>query len=675
MPIQRSAFVASVGAALICAAVAAAQPPQNPTPAPPPNRQVFRLGVELVQVDAVVTDARGRHITDLTAEDFEVLQDGRLQQVSTFAYVPTNPASVPAGLSAGGPPGPIRALTREQVRRTIAIVVDDLSLSFESAARARDVLKGFLDKQMQRGDLVAILKTGSGSGALQQFTSDRRILDAAVDRVRWNTLSVMEATGDPLSQVGEETRLNELRDEMVSTGALGTLRYIVRGIADLPGRKAVVLLSDGLHVRHDDLARVMDLLQPVIDAANRAGVVVYTLDTRGLFVTGPRAADPGPGASAARAVHLRETQDAFGILADETGGLFLRNSNDLTGSMQRALDDQQGYYLLGYVPAALTFKGNRNQFHTLSVRVKRKDLRVRSRKGFFGVSDRDRAPQTPANRMAAAVMSPFAGGDVRLRLSSFFALAEKTGPVVLSVMHVDARDLTFTREADGMRAADAEVLAVTFDEDGRAADQNSRRFTFRMAEEAYTRALNRGFVYRIRVPLKRPGPYQMRVALRDVRGDRIGSASQFIEIPDVKKGRLALSGLVIDGSKERARTETDNAVDEEDPGPTVALRTFRQGTDATYFCEIYNAQRGRDGKTRLDSASRLFRDGVEIFKGTPRAVEPPPDPRRPVVASGILQFLGNMTPGSYILQLSVTDRLAKKHSSVTQTIDFEVVQR
>src|SRR5687767_1145797 len=99
MPIQRSAFVASVGAALICAAVAAAQPPQNPTPAPHPNRQVFRLGVELVQVDAVVTDARGRHITDLTAEDFEVLQDGRLQQVSTFAYVPTNPASVPAGLS------------------------------------------------------------------------------------------------------------------------------------------------------------------------------------------------------------------------------------------------------------------------------------------------------------------------------------------------------------------------------------------------------------------------------------------------------------------------------------------------------------------------------------------------------------------------------------------------
>lgn len=638
-------------------------------------RQVLRIGVDLVQVDATVTDARGRHVSDLTMEDFEILQDGRPQKIATFAYI----RNVPAAPSAGGataavrPATPAPALKPDQVRRTIAVIVDDLGLSFESTYRAREVLRHFLDKQMQRGDLVAILRTGAGSGALQQFTSDRRVLDAAVERVRWN----MMARVAPFSAGGEaEQGMERSRNELFTAGTLGAIDYVIRGIGSLPGRKSVIVLSDGFRLVDADgtYGRVSDALRGLVDAANRAGVVLYTIDMRGLMTTGPSAEDTAPEQTEARREELSATQDGLHVLAHETGGLFLRNSNDLAAGVQRALDDQQGYYLLGYAPDQSTFGAGRPRFHRLSVRLKRPGLRVRSRRGFLGVPDRATPPPTPVNRMVGAVTSPFAGGDVRLRLTSFFGHDEKLGAVVLSVMHVDTRDLTFTAQPDGTQSAEVETLAVTFDEDGRVADQNSRRYTFNMPADVHARSLAHGLVYRIRVPIKRPGPYQLRIALRDVGGDKIGSASHFIDVPDLKKKRLTLSGLVVEGSKRRSELGADNTVDAGDPGATVAMRTFRQGTEATYFSEIYNAQRGRDGQPQVESSTRLYRDGVEVFKSEPRAVHPLQDPKRPPIAAGLLQFGPGMTPGSYLLELTVVDKLAKKNNRATQTIDFEVIR-
>ena len=638
---------------------------------PPRGGDVLRVGVDLVQIDATVTDARGRHVTDLSAEDFEVYQDGRLQRVTTFAYVR---GSSPRENAAHLPTAPVRArpLAPDQVRRTIAIIVDDLGLSFESMARARDVLRAFVDKQMQPGDLVAIIRTGAGSGALQQFTSDRRVLDAAIERVRWNFMS----RASPFSAAGGLDWFEAQRNEHFTAGTLGAIHYVIRGVGELPGRKSVIVLSDGFRLMDAEghPGRVLDDLHRLVDAANRAGVVIYTVDTRGLTAAGPLASDTAPDAADARKEELLATQDGLGYLAAETGGLFLRNNNDLTGGVQRALDDQQGYYLIGYTPARETFASPRPRFHKISVRVKRAGLRVRSRRGFLGISDRAAPPATPANRMIGAVMSPFAAGDIRLRLSSYFGQVEKIGAVVLSVMHIDARDLTFTRQqGDGSHTAEVETLAVTFDEHGAVADQNSRRFTVTLTDEALARAMKAGFVYRMRVPLKRAGPYQLRIALRDVAGDRIGSASQFLEIPDVRKGRLTLSGLVIDGSKSGTPSNADNVVDDADPRATVALRMFPQGSDAAYFCEIYNAKPGRDGRLQLESETRLYRDGVEVFKGTPRPVTRAADGR--VMTGGLLTFPAAMAAGEYILEVIVTDKAPKKPVRLTRTIDFEIVPR
>ena len=668
-PLMPSAAV--VVAATTIIVIAGSSPTAHPTPQVPARpAPTIRVGVDLVRIDATVTDERGRHVPDLGIRDFEVLQDGRRQTISTLAYVPADDSS-PFTSGGATPPGVVRSPSANEVRRTIAIVVDDLGLSFESTYRVREMLRKFVDHEVQPGDLVAILRTGAGMGALQQFTTDRRMLHAAVEHVRWNMMARVPA-------FRAVDALDAFRNEVFSAGTLGAIQYIVRGVSELPGRKSVVVLSDGFRLADADrrYGRVWESLRSLVDSANRAGVVIYTIDTRGVVAAGPAAEDGSLESADARLVDLRATQDGLDVLAADTGGLFLRNANDLEGALRRTFDDQRGYYLIGYVPDSATFSEWTPRFHSLRVRVTRPGLRVRSRRGFFGRSDEGRHPQTAANRMVSAVTSPFSGGDIRLRLSSLFAQIEKVGPVVQSYMHVDARDLQFSDEPDGTRSAKIEVLAVTFGDNGEVADQKGQQYTVRLSPERYAKALQHGFIYTLRVPIKRAGPYQLRMALRDVNSDHLGSATQFIEVPDVKKGRLTLSSVIVQAAADvqpaAASDATTDGVEDVDPLASVALRTFRQGTAVNYGCYIYKQRISSSGQ--LEYQVRLYRDGTEVLRTEPHLVGTPMDNAEDPFAGGVLKLGQEMTPGTYVLEVEVTDRLAKKHSRATQTVDFDVIK-
>src|SRR4051812_30142715 len=165
-------------------------PVPAPKPTPPADDDVVKISTNLIQIDVSVTDAKGKPVTDLRPEEVEIYENGHKQQITNFSFVPSvNAGAVktqPTSKVAVPVPIPQQALRPEQIRRTIALVVDDLSLSFESANQTRRALKKFVDEQMQEGDLVAIMRTGAGVGALQQFTSDKRLLYAAIEKVKWN---------------------------------------------------------------------------------------------------------------------------------------------------------------------------------------------------------------------------------------------------------------------------------------------------------------------------------------------------------------------------------------------------------------------------------------------------------------------------------------------------------
>jgi hypothetical protein len=230
-----------------------------------------------------------------------------------------------------------------------------------------------------------------------------------------------------------------------------------------------------------------------------------------------------------------------------------------------------------------------------------------------------------------------------------------------SFLHVDGSALTFTNEPDDWHQAQFDVVAVTVGEDGSIVDEVSRVDRLRVRGEGYQQVLKAGFVYMLTVPIKKPGAYQLRVALRDQTSELVGSSSQFVDVPDMKKRRLELSGILLNA------TQSDLS---------AAVRQFRQGENMQYSFVVYNPRVDpATGQPQLQTQVRVFRDGQPVFTGRAQrfTLNNPPDITRLSGASAI-KLGGDMTPGEYVLQLIVTDLLAgDKYATTSRWVDFKIV--
>jgi VWFA-related protein len=726
---------------------------QVPSATPPKETSAqderVRIITNLAQVDVVVTDKDGKQVTDLRPEEFELTEDGKKQPITNFSYI-SNPSA--AGSSAtlqptttgssstkGADPTvvPPARLRPEQVRRTIAFLVDDLGVSFESMAFVRKALRDFVDTQMQPGDLVVILRT-SGSGAQQQFTTDKRLLYSAIENIRWlprgrgdvSAFGNISPTQNQQTDVMTREYMQDMqafRSESLALGTIGTLNLVLRNLVDKPGRKSVVLFSENFRLtdyNNQRSERLVAEMRKLADYSNRASAVVYTLDTSGVQPLNSTAAESplgaqvipelgmngagGPPPTGSRAgaaassgdrsgeaglralgaltdsarITYFESQGVLKYLADLTGGLNIRNTNNLGSGIERILEDQKGFYLLGYRPEESTIDPQTGQRRALkiSVKVKRPGLRVRARSSFYGLTDEEKTVErrTRDQQLQAALISPFAG-DVRLRLTSLFGDDQGTNSFVRAMIYVDARDLKFSEEPDGNRKANIDIVVLTMDSAGRIVDQAARTETISAKGGAYNRALQQGLTYSLNVPVKQAGAYQVRIAVRDIASEKTGSASQFVEVPDLAKGGLTLSGIILSGMSMKAAME--NAKEEPDPQAGPAVRRLRHGMVLDYGYVIYNAQLEKaTNKPQLTTQLRLFRDGKVLFTGrvAPFDLTGQTDMKR-LIAGGRLQVGTEMVPGDYALQVIVTDEVIKEKSrerrrTATQWIDFEVVK-
>jgi VWFA-related protein len=704
-------------------------PPSSQTPPataaqqqlPPPSEpeDVVRITTNLVQIDAVVT-RDGKPVTNLKAEDFEISDNGRPQTITNFSYISNLPAtaSVKAAAKAGpkdktAPPMPPAVIRPQDVRRTIAVVVDELGMSFESITFVKKQLRSFI-QDLPPNDLVAIIRTGGEMGALQQFTNDRRVLENAVNQVRWNRCSRVGVDVFPrMGSMGSSS--NQLCSLESGRGTLASINFSLRGMSYLPGRKAMVVLSDSLPIQDQELSRLeqsLDIsgvaadttpqsdsnsafpasgvsyraeLQRVAELAIRASVVIYGVDTRGLQYTGPTAADQVGGNSRAvpsqlssimrsRQALLDSGREGSELIARQTGGFLVRNSNDF--GLKRVLEDQQGYYLIGFRPGEATFDG---KFHHLKARVKPAGLTVRTRAGFYGYTDEEARPPklTAQDRMNNALLSPFGASEIPFSLTSFFVDDASAGPLLRSFLYLSPRDLTFS-ETGARHVASFDLKGLLFGGEGRVRGDRVQSVTVRLSDPAYERAQTRGLIYSFDMPTKQTGTFQFRVAVRDVSSSRIGAAGQVVEIPDLRKGQLALSGIV-------ARDVT-NLVTASQPAqataPEVSLgnpawRQFKQGSTLVFAYAIYNA--GLDAATRLPrltAQTRVFRDGKAIFTGSPQPVDVKGQTDLHRIATTYALELGSeMLPGEYVVQIIITDNSVDgKPRATTQSIDWEVVK-
>jgi hypothetical protein len=368
---------------------------------------------------------------------------------------------------------------------------------------------------------------------------------------------------------------------------------------------------------------------------------------------------------------IRDAQQSLAYLTEQTGGFAVVNTNDLADGLSRIGNDVRDYYVVGYEPARDTFASDRKlaRQHTIAVKVRRAGVRVRTRKTFIGVSDPERpsVPPTPAEALVRAAQSPFSSASIDLHTTNLPGYSPARGMFVRTVLHLDGHGLTFSSDAAGTSAATVDLVGLVFDSDGAQVNTINTGFTVTLDRRAAEQVVQHGLVYTTRVPIDKPGGYQLRFAVRDRRSGAIGSGGAFVSMPNVAGGAFALSGLVLRAGQPDASTESLDS-DRFSIPPTDAVRVYAPGTRLAYSYEIYNA--GRD----VEVSPTLWR-GEDKLATLPSVTHVAPEGAAVIAATNGLTLAEGLSPGTYVLQLAATSddsKRAKKDRAAVQRIAFDV---
>ena len=397
------------------------------------------------------------------------------------------------------------------------------------------------------------------------------------------------------------------------------------------------------------------------DEALRAGLVIHVLDINGL---------------------TSQFQSGESILAKKTGGVTVKNSNFFVSGLGYLKEEMKGYYMISYVPPANTFKPrNRDKYQRVKIKVKRKFSEIHTRDGFYGttMSPENARPDKNGVPLREAIFSPFLYEDLKVHLASGYAKDPETGYFLRSWVHLESLDLVFIDEQDGGHAFSLEIATVTTDINGRIHDSKIGTFDGYIQNEYLDGIKRKGISFDLYLPVKEPGAYYVRIAVKDRASGKIGTAYRFLEIPDLKKKRLSLSSIFVLNNE----VGVSGIGSEDTEGSTLllsgqegrkspAVRSYLPGEGFDYAVFVYNSKKKKG--VELEAQFILFKDDEEFLRGDiiPISFENTDDFFSiPIVRK--LLFKETIDPGNYVFQLTVTDKQAKKKDSIaTQVIDFEI---
>ena len=686
---------------------------QKQTQAPPPAQtdEVIRVKTELVQTDVMVFDKQGHFVDGLKREQFELNVDGKPQPISFFEQVKAGSSKERAQLASltGNPAAEKTTAINDTRGRTIVFFIDDLHLALDSLGRTRKMLSQFIDNEMNENDRVAIASTSGDIGFLQQFTDNKSVLRAAAGRLTQHPYKVRDMTDvttpmteymaltierkdDPgvlnfyidqcLSdayplrytraacevQVKSRARLILLQAASVILNTYTALESLMRSSAQMSGRKLVFFISDGFLL--DTGPRNADprgKLSQITDAALRAGVVIYTIDARGLFTGQLDATNNVPFDKQNRleSTSLREgpaSQDALNALAGDTGGRALRNQNYFDKWVNKVLEETSNYYLLAWRP--FNEGQTTSNFKNISARViDHPEFTVRLPKGFLRTNPVPvpkptatvQVPAQPHQELQQALTALYPKHEIPLSLSAVFLDTPDHGPVLTASVRV-ANDGLAYEGVEGKQVAAVDVVGVVVNDKGKPAGTFQTQLKINSSGSNNPAQEDSATIYNYRVPLT-PGLYQVRIATRDNKSGQVGSAQQWIEIPDLSLHRLSLSSLLLGlqnvGGTKAGAAET----------PQVQFSTdhrFARNSHLRFLTFIYNAALGLDGKSspNLWLQARLLRGG-QIVKTTPMKSVPVASQDFLRIPFGGEITLDSIPPGQYILEITVDDQIAK----------------
>jgi VWFA-related protein len=671
---------------------AAQEPPAERTPS-------FPSQVSAITVDAVVVDAAGAPIRGLVRDDFTILEDGRPQTIVGFearylqAWPPVteDPSASPLrGTNVGSAAG-----------RVLVVVIDDLNLKPRTATEVRTALAAWIRAAPRPDDEVTLITTSGEIWWTDAVGAGREDLLAVLERLKAHyrgdlALTAEEASlmesgagsvlnrvarrlaeahqcsvcsycGDPLASCraaaasGAHLAHLELRRRL--DALLGTLERLARSLAPIPGRKSVLVVSEGFPREQT----MEDRYRAVIDAAQRANTSVYFTGARGL--TGPSGFDvesespsaPGDIASMSMESNVLAFAGAE-KLSEETGGAMTK-SNDLAAGLERAAADVSAYYLLGYQPEPSAS----GKWHRLEVRVDRPGATVRARRGYRAGPPALPSPVPPsdvkgkgARRELQAVIDAALAGGTRDAIPLRMALGVRGpdgagGARVQVVVELDASKLQMDATATGAKAAvELTILAV--------ARERPSVVPLREWIDLGLRRRDVGWLDLVRELRLPPGVIQVRASVRDRAGTAAGTARARIDVPDVAAPYLSTPILT-------DRTQPPPSPGQPPPLVPTARRHFARGGVVHCQYEVFGFG-GRD----MPGVPRVA-GGYTLKAGDGRVIESVPPTAIATDSHHVVRRITfpteRLDPGAYELLLTVEDRLAQRAFSTREAFVVE----
>jgi VWFA-related protein len=662
---------ARIAGSIVLSMAAALTSAQMPPP-PAQHTPTFKLEVNYVEVDAVVTDQQGSFVRSLTKDDFQVYEDGKPQTISTFAIVDIPIERADRPLFAAQPIEPdVMTNARPFDGRVYVMVIDDLHMRFERAPRAKMAARQFIQRNLGANDLMAIVHTAGLTSAAQEFTSNKRLLLTAVDRLQGRkipspTLS-RGASSDPIRDPDEAERAFNARN------SLRTLKNVADWLGGVRGRrKTILFLSEGIDYDvHDPFNNmsasvIMDETREVIAAAMKSNVSIYGIDPRGLTDLGdeviglqnlPIVDDgivTGIGPGSLRN-DVRLAQDSLRVLSDETGGFAAVNRNEFATAYARVVKDNSSYYVLAYYPPTSTPDG---KFHTIDVRVTRPGLTVHARKGYASPKGKPTATPASAASGTSAVVRDALNSPIPvsgLTLHVFAAPFRGSGATASVLLGTELRGRDLKLGPDDK----VELSYFAIDAQGKTRGANANTVTLALKPETRARVEQTGVRLLNRLDLP-PGRYQLHVAANDGEGGKVGSVVYDLEVPDFTKGPLLMSGLVLSSmaGSQAPTARGDEQLTPVLPGPPVALREFPQNDELALFAEVYDNQAG--SPHNVDIVATVTSDeGKVVFKNEETRASSEIRGKRGGYGYVTRVPMNDLPPGTYVLKVEARSRLGQ----------------
>jgi VWFA-related protein len=537
----------------------------------------FRVPVDVVVVNVAVTDSQGKPLRDLTKDDFKVYEDGKPQPIHTFALESYKVVQEPGDGTKGAAP---QATSQEDPGATqprmISLVVDDLATSDPAYfSYVREAITKTLADGLGPSDVAGLL-TASGS-VNQPFTSDRELLLSLAHDLykKVNRSGVTRSDCPELTDLQAQKIRNDLSDPrplqvaiteaiicrqldgvpnapqvaegMVRSaafqqyeenqyryrGLLTAVKQHVRSLRHFEAKKSLLLFSDGFlsdYVRYE--------LQEVVDTCLRSGVVLNTVDARGLFTSNYEAKDHvAVGVNSEsfailaqkpmmRIEDMRQQEDPLRQLSSETGGLHVGNTNDLASGIRKILDSQSYYYVLSYSTPNPKLDG---RYHKIKVEVSRVGVRASYRKGYYAPKEQLTFERRKKEDILEALQAPGNLNEIPIELSYNYFQVDDSRYQLALLTRVNIQGLKFLEE-DSRHKNLINLVVVAFDENDHFVDGLEKSMDLNLTDPSYAALLNHGFSSKVDMKVP-PGRYKIKAVVREGVHTKMGSINKTIEVP------------------------------------------------------------------------------------------------------------------------------------------------